>query len=259
MITTLFVLVSHALFDWSCRKSPADLVSNFGEIVKESFGFQPDLSTSLPLYKGATRLYDLTRKKKNFKQSKNRVIKNEEVLLKSYEIDLGSVTVKDNQDIQKNLDNKSKRKNFDELTSRSSKRVRVMNVVGMLESDSGLEEKVLEKLETRKGEVKSEEDFDLSCLALIKTLGISNHKYDDLRFWVQDMLRREKDLSLMPTSRQLMEKVKAEMVPPNMTSSETGASIPVVDAVHHQGGRIVLRFFNCHLSLSFYLHSKGLM
>ena len=65
MITTLFVLVSHALFDWSCRKSPADLASNFSEIVKESFEVQPDLSTSLPSYISAKRVYDLTKKKKN--------------------------------------------------------------------------------------------------------------------------------------------------------------------------------------------------
>ena len=244
MLTTLFLLVSHSLFDWSCRRSKTDLVNNLGEIVREKFGLVPDLSISSPLYKGATKVYNLTRKKKNVNQSRETVIKFEEAALKAFEIDLGGLVVKDDEAI-----GVMKRKNFDELTSRSSKRARVMNVVGMLESDSGLEEKVLKELETRQGGVKSEEDFELACLALIKTLGISNRKYDDLRFWVQDMIRRQKDLSLMPTSRLLMEKVQAEMVPPNMTTSQTGASFPLVDALHHTGERFLLRFTNCHLFL----------
>ena len=74
---------------------------------------------------------------------------------------------------------------------------------------------MLEKLEVRKMTEKSEEDFDLSCLALMKTMGISNTKYDDRRYWLQDMLRRNMDLSSMPTSKQLMENVQAEMVPGN--------------------------------------------
>ena len=41
MLTSLFLLVSHELFDWSCRRSPVDLANNFGEIVKESFGVEP--------------------------------------------------------------------------------------------------------------------------------------------------------------------------------------------------------------------------
>ena len=245
MLTTLFVLVSHALFDWSCRKSPAALAKNFGEIVQESFGVRPDLSTSSPIYKGAKRLYDLTRKKRNSKSSKSAVIKSEEVTLKAFEIEIEGVVVRDDPQIRE------KRKTFEDLTSRNSKKARVMNVVEMLQSDSGLEEKVLEKLEMRQGGVKSEEDFDLACLALIKTLGISNHKYDDLRFWVQDMMRRKKDLSLMPTSRLLMEKVQAEMIPPNMITTETGASFPLVDALHHHGKRCLLRFTNCHILLRF--------
>ena len=64
--------------------------------------------------------------------------------------------------------------------------MRVKNVIEMLDSDHGLEEKVLEKLELRKGGEKSYGDFDLACLALMKTTGISNTKYDDLRFWIQD-------------------------------------------------------------------------
>ena len=49
------------------------------------------------------------------------------------------------------------------------------------------------------------------------------------------MLRRNIDLSLMPTSKQLMNKVQEEMVPPNMKSTEIGASFPLEDALHHHG------------------------
>ena len=172
------------------------------------------------------------------------MIRLEENLLKAFKIDLGSKTLRDEQVVVR------KRKNFEDLTSETSKNARLNNVVEMLESDIGLEQKVLEKLENRK-EGKSEDEFDMACLGVMKTLGISNTKYDDLRFWVQDMLRRNIDLSLMPTSRQLMEKVQAEMVPPNMTCSSTGASFPLVDAVHHTGRRFMLRFFYSPLSLSY--------
>ena len=244
MLTTLFVLVSHPLFDWSCRKSPTTLAQNFGEIVQESFGISPDLSISSPIYKGAKKLYDLTRQKKNSKQSKMRMMKNEEVNLKAFEIKIEGVVVRGDPEILE------KRKNFEDLTSRTSKRARVTNVIEMLENDIGLEEKVLEKLETRNGGKSEEEGLDMACLAVMKTLGLSNHKYDDLRFWVQEMARRNFNLSLMPTSRQLMEKVQAEMVPPNMSSNSTGASIPLIDALHHHGGRFMLRLINSPLPLS---------
>ena len=141
MLTTLFVLISHPLFDWSCRKSPAALAKNFGEIVQESFKVRPDLSISSPIFKAAKKLYDLTRKKKYSKQSKSLLIKSEEVNLKACEIVIEGVVVRD--------EIREKRKNFEDLTTRR-KRERVNNVIEMLESDIGLEEKVLEKLEMRK-------------------------------------------------------------------------------------------------------------
>ena len=172
--------------------------------MKESFGVEPDLSISSPLHKGAKRLYNLAKKKKNVNKSKATVLKCEEVNLKAFEIELGGkiVHVKDGQE------NKGKRKHFEELASRESRRKRVKSVIEVLESDFGLEEKVLNKLELRKGGAKNDQDFDLACLALMKTMGISNAKYDDLRFWVKDMLQRNMDLSSMPTSKQLIEMVR---------------------------------------------------
>ena len=88
MLTTLYVLVSHALFDWSARKSPSGLAKNFGEIVQDSFGVSPDISSASSIYKGARIFYDLARKKKNLKRSKGAVIKSEEVNLKAFDIEI---------------------------------------------------------------------------------------------------------------------------------------------------------------------------
>ena len=250
MLTTLYVLVSHALFDWSARKSPSGLAKNFCDIIQDSFGVSPDISSASSIYRGARMFYDLARKK-NLKQSKGAVIKSEEVNLKAFDVEIegGAVADKRGERGVSDVPNvNNKRKNFEDLHSRN-KRARVKNVVDMLQGDKGLEEKVMEKLETRK-RGKSDENFDIACLAVIKTLGISNKKYDDLRFWVQEMIRRNLDLSLMPTSRQLMERVQAEMVPPNMSCNSTGASIPLMDALQHTGGRFMLRLVYSPLLLS---------
>ena len=71
-----------------------------------------------------------------------------------------------------------------------------------------------------------------------------NIKYDDLRYWLQDVLRRNMDLSSMPTFKQLIEKVQAETVPGNMKTTETGASVPLVDALYHTVERFLLRFID---------------
>ena len=58
----------------------------------------------------------------------------------------------------------------------------------------------------------------------MKNLKLSDRKYDELRWWVEDVTRRGFSLvTTMPTSRSLKEKVNSEMIPPNMHSSETGA------------------------------------
>ena len=113
-------------------------MQNFREIVRENFGVDPDLSDSSPLVKGAKRLYELVKKKKNARQSKETVIKCEEAILKAFEIELGSAVVKKNDDETRG----TKRKNFDELKSKVSKIARVKNVIEILDNDRGLEEKV---------------------------------------------------------------------------------------------------------------------
>ena len=106
--------------------------------MRENFGVDPDLSDSSPLVKGAKRLYELVKKKKNARQSKETVIKCEEAILKAFEIELGSAVVKKNDDETRG----TKRKNFDELNSKVSKIARVKNVIEILDNDRGLEEKV---------------------------------------------------------------------------------------------------------------------
>ena len=179
--------------------------------MREAYRIEPDLSASSPLSNSAKRLYELVTKKKNVTRSKETVIRLEENLLKAFKIDLGSKTLRDEQVVVR------KRKNFEDLTSRTVKCARVKSVVEHLESDKGLEPKVLDKLESRRvNETREGEDFGLSCLALMKTMGISNTKYDDLRWWVKDMVKKNMDLSSMPTSKELMEKVQREMVPSNL-------------------------------------------
>ena len=76
-----------------------------------------------------------------------------------------------------------------------------------------------------------------------------------LQLWVRDMLRRRMDLSSMPTSKQLMEKVQSEMLPGNMKTTETGASVPLVDALYHTVERFLLRLIHylpLYFSLSFH-------
>ena len=109
------MLVSHALFDWSARKSPSGLAKNFGEIVQDSFGVSPDISSASSIYKGARIFYDLARKKKNLKRSKGAVIKSEEVNLKAFDIEIEGGAVADKRGERVESDDPKKRKNFEDL------------------------------------------------------------------------------------------------------------------------------------------------
>ena len=259
-IISLFAILSHQSFDWSCRTKLKALVSNMGEVVRDmSRVSQVNITRSSPLYVAANKIYHMARAKKNVKKVKESFLESHRDILEKYEVkidenegeksDKGQSVAKKKNPIQSEV---NKRKNFDDLKSAKSKRARVKSVIEILEEDQGLEEKVLEKLENRKAGGKSgNEDFGISCLALIKIMGISNTKYDDLRWWLQDMLRRKMDLSSMPTSKQLMEKVQAEMVPRNMETSETGASVPLTDAVYHQAERLLIRWMNPQINIFF--------
>ena len=84
MQVSLHDIVSHQLFDWSLRKSKVLLVENFGEIVREiSSCKEVDTSTSSPLFKAATKIYKLAKKKKNGLEE---FVQNHVETLKSYEV-----------------------------------------------------------------------------------------------------------------------------------------------------------------------------
>ena len=71
MEVTLFLLLSHQSFDWSCRTSPTALVRNLEVIVKDIWNLkQVETAPSSPLFKAAKNIYNLVRKKKNLNQGK---------------------------------------------------------------------------------------------------------------------------------------------------------------------------------------------
>ena len=69
----VLVIVESVLLNFGRMDSKISCSSckDFGEIVQESFGVRPDLSTSSPIFKGAKRFYDLASKKKNLKRKRN--------------------------------------------------------------------------------------------------------------------------------------------------------------------------------------------
>ena len=75
----------------------------------------------------------------------------------------------------------------------------------------------------------------------MKTLSLSHTKFDDPRWWIFDLLRRGFDLSKMPSSSTLKAKFKKEMLPPDMSSCETGAQFDMTAALFHTGKRFLER------------------
>ena len=253
MQVTLHSLVSHASFDWTCRGNKADLLKNLVVVVLQLIGIsEVDSSVSSPLFKAATKIYNLAKKPKNVRQGLECFLKSEATVLKNHLVDIiGEVEEKgedQESDGQKEvgetkLVNGKRRKNFSELRSVNSKKARLSNVVKILQSDIGLEDEVFKnmKKEREEGEEEDNEEFQMCCLNLINTIGLSTRKYDSLRYWLSDILARGFNPAAMPCSRKLMDKVKKEMVPPNMKNSESGAEFDIYDALFHTGARLLER------------------
>ena len=162
MQISLHAVVSHQLFDWSCRTSRPALSKKVEEIVREIGSLQQvDTTPSSPLFKAATKIYDLVRKKKNGGLGKERFVERELKTLKSYEVNLEEkvsygVTVEGVQKTEgvqkkegvkeaegvKEKENRRKRKNFNQLKSEEIKRARLRNVVEIIKTDAGLEDEV---------------------------------------------------------------------------------------------------------------------
>ena len=252
MELTLHALISHKLFDWSCRSSKDALASNLEAIVKDIAGLrQVDTVLSPPLFKTARDLYDLIRKKKNAGIGKYRFMEREFQALKSYEVKLevteGEEKEEEREEVVKEKVERGRRKFFDELLSKKMKQARVDKVIKILNADVGLETGVVEHLkqaeeESLRGELsEKEETFKMCCLNLMKTLSLSETKFDDLRWWIFDIIKRGFDLATMPASSTLRAKVKKEMLPSDMQSSETGAEFDIYAALFHTGQRFLKR------------------
>ena len=76
---------------------------------------------------------------------------------------------------------RGKRKSFDELKSSKMKKARVDDIIQVIKADVDLENHVIEQLmaEKEKKKKEKEEAFKICCLNLMKTLSLSDTKYDD--------------------------------------------------------------------------------
>ena len=266
MQVNLNSILIHESFDWTCRRSKTALLERIEVVVKEMAKIETVATdSSSSLYKGMEKLYNLLKKPKNVRQGLDNFLKQENDVLKSYMLVIQELEVTESgeheeekkEEDEKEEDEKEeekeeeekiergRRKGFNDLKSSTSKRARVDNVISMIKNDPGLENGVVEKLRMEKEQTAvtpgMEESFKLSCLNAMKTLSLSDTKFDDLRWWIFDLLRRGFDLSKMPSSSTLKTKVKKEMLPPDMSSCETGAEFDMTAALFHTGKRFLER------------------
>ena len=184
---------------------------------------QVDTAPSSPLFKAANKIYNLVRKKKNGGLGKERFVERELKTLQSYEVKLEEMeggnkdgdqesdegekqSVDEGEKKEEKKSKGVKRKNFSELKTVKVKQARLSSVVEVIKNDDGLDEEVFKLMKQERevgGEEKCEE-FKMCCLNLMNTLGLSDRKYNDLRWWIQDAVARGFDLVSMPTSRVLM-------------------------------------------------------
>ena len=216
-----------------------------------------DTHSSSTLYKAMVKLYNLVKKPKNVRLGFEKFLKQEDEVLKTYmlvyeedalenQVDMAVgeyEQVEDEADEEVGEKKSRKKKTFENLKTEKVKRARVENIVEIMRNDAGLEEGVLDHLkrENPGDEEIDDEAFKLCCLNLMKNLKLSDTKYDDLRWWIEDVLKRGFSLTSMPTSRTLKAKINKEMIPPNMQSSDTGAKFELRDALFHTGERFLER------------------
>ena len=261
MEVSLHNILSHPTFDWSCRNSKVALSKNLEEIVKDLSSLRKvDTNPSSPVFKAAIKIYDLVKKNKNLGKEKfveresktleNYVVKLEE---KQGEADEGKSEKEENTEDVKMKNAKEdegkvpveKRKSFGDLKSKRQKTARVNNIINIIKEDAGVEDEVVARLKMAKEDSadksEKEEEFKMACLNAMKTLSLSDTKYDDLRFWLFDMIQRGFNLLDMPASTTLKAKVRKEMIPSDMSSSETGAEFDISVALFHTGKRFLER------------------
>ena len=85
MLLSLAAIMLHQSFDWTCRKNKSSLVKNMALVVKEITGqLEVDINPSSPLYKAATKCYNLVKLKKNSRLGKEKFLKTEKETLEKY-------------------------------------------------------------------------------------------------------------------------------------------------------------------------------
>ena len=256
MQLNLHSIMSHKSFDWRCRGSKAALLQNLVLVVMVMGSFsQEDSSISSHLLTAASKIYDMTRKPRYSHKSLQFFLEKENDALQEYmieikkkpnedeDVDGGESKEKDELHEKKHKKSGVKRKAYSEL-GKQRKKQRRSTVIHQIREDNGLEDDLFEELKVKKnssGYSGEDEAFKLACLNLMKTLGLSSTKYNDLRWWVKDVMKRGLNLSAMPTARVLKAKIAKEMVPPNMKTSEQGAHFDMVEALFHTGSRFLVR------------------
>ena len=241
MQVSLHTILSHKSFSWQSRLTQANLLQNMEMVVKEITRIERvATNSSSMLYKAMVKLYNLTRKPKNVRQGLETFMKVESEVLNSYMLVFGGEEENEKSTKRRRC---SKRKSYAELKTVRLKKARVTKVMEVIKEDADLGEDVFEHLKMEKQDScdkdVTSEAFKICCLSLMKTLRLSDTKYNDLRWWIEDVINRGFDLASMPTARSLKKKVKEEMVPPNMETCETGAKFELQDALFHTGKRFV--------------------
>ena len=85
---TLHSLVSHASFDWTCRGNKADLLKNLVVVLQLIGISEVDSSVSSPLFKAATKIYNLAKKPKNVRKGLECFLNAEATVLKNHLLDI---------------------------------------------------------------------------------------------------------------------------------------------------------------------------
>ena len=243
MWVTLLLLISHPRFVFTSKTAYSDLVVNFCAIIKEVTGSDVDVSSNSPLSKLAQKFLNIFKRKYKGKKSVKWLKENEEEYLVDQKLEV----------TEKKKGGAEKRKSFEDLKGVKPKKIRVESAIEEMEKDPGLKDGVFKELKIRKESSEKEqegeggeEEFMLAILGLMKKLGLSETKLDDFRFGIRDLIRRGFDLTKIPYYQKLRKQAIEKMIPPGLTSCETGASVPIVSALHHTGRRFLLRSFTIH-------------
>ena len=119
--------------------------------------------------------------------------------------------------------------------------MRMKKVLDILDRDKGLEDSLFKVLSKRKElSLQSDVNINLCCLNVISTLNLSHNKWDDLRFWIIDMVSQGVDFTNIPT-REVLRKEVEKPSPPGVVSSEIKAYISLQDSLHHTGRHFLER------------------